>query len=63
MKQFKEKFDTPEMFMRMNGKLIVLPMEDERVKAKKPSVLQKLNEMKGTDTPTTAKKPHAMEER
>lgn len=34
MKQFKEKFDTPEMFMRMNGKLIVLPMEDERVKAK-----------------------------
>lgn len=63
MKQFKEKFDTPEMFMRMNDKLIVLPMEDERVKAKKPSVLQKLNEMKGTDTPTTAKKPHTMEER
>ena len=46
MKQFKEKFDTPEMFMRINGKLVVLPMEDERAKAKKPSVLQKLKEAK-----------------
>lgn len=63
MKQFKEKFDTPEMFMRLNGKLVVLPME-ERVKAKKPSVLQKLNDMKGTDAPTAAvKKHHAKEER
>ena len=50
MKQFKEKFETPEMFMRINGKLVVLPMEDERGKAKKPSVLQKLNDMK-KDTP------------
>lgn len=63
MKQFKEKFDTPEMFMRLNGKLVVLPMEDERVKAKKPSVLQKLNDMKATDTPTAGKKAHAKEER
>lgn len=63
MKQFKEKFDTPEMFMRLNGKLVVLPMEEERVKAKKPSVLQKLNDMKGMDSPTGAKKPHAKEER
>ena len=62
-KQFKEKFDTPEMFMRLNGKLVVFPMEDERVKAKKPSVLQKLNDMKATDTPTAGKKPHAKEER
>lgn len=43
-KQFKEKFDTPEMFMRLNGKLVVIPMEEEKVKAKKPSVLQKLND-------------------
>ena len=50
MKQFKEKFETPEMFRRINGKLVVLPMEDERGKAKKPSVLQKLNDMK-KDTP------------
>ena len=41
-KQFKEKFNTPEMFMRLNGKLAVLPFED--VRAKKPSVLQKLND-------------------
>ena len=63
MKQFKEKFDTPEMFMKLNGKLVVLPMEEERPKAKKPSVLQKLNDMKGVEPSTSAKKPHAKEER
>ena len=63
MKQFKEKFDTPEMFMRLNGRLVVLPMEDERAKTKKPSVLQKLNDMKGVETSTAPKKPHAKEER
>ena len=62
MKQFKEKFETPEMFMRLNGKLVVLPME-ERPKAKKPSVLQKLNDMKGVDSPAGTKKPHSKEER
>ena len=62
MKQFKEKFETPEMFMRLNGKLVVLPME-ERQKAKKPSVLQKLNEMKGVESPAGTKKPHSKEER
>ena len=62
MKQFKEKFDTPEMFMRINGKLVVRPME-ERPKAKKPSVLQKLNDMKGMESPTGTKKPHSKEER
>ena len=63
MEQFKEKFSTPEMFMRMNGKLVVLPMEDVRAKSKKPSVLNKLNDLKGQDTPSTVKKPHAKEER
>ena len=63
MKQFKEKFDTPEMFMRINGKLVVLPMEEERAKAKKLSVLQKLNDMKGMDSPAGIKKPHSKEER
>lgn len=62
MKQFKEKFETPEMFMRLNGKLVVLPME-ERPKAKKPSVLQKLNDMKGMESPVGTKKPHSKEER
>ena len=63
MKQFKEKFDTPEMFMRLNGKLVVLPMEEERAKVKKTSVLQKLNDMKGVESSTSVKKPHAKEER
>ena len=57
MKQFKEKFETPEMFMRINGKLVVLPME-ERPKEKKPSVLKKLNEAKKDlpqKSPTKAK--------
>jgi hypothetical protein len=62
-KQFKEKFDTPEMFMRLNGKLVMIPMEEERVKAKKPSVLQKLNDMKTLDAPSAVKKTHAKEER
>ena len=61
--QFKEKFATPEMFMRLNGKLVVLPMEEER-RAKKPSVLQKLTDMKEKDVPgAVPKKPHAKEER
>ena len=63
MNQFKEKFDTPEMFMRLNGKLVVLPMEEERPKAKKPSVLQKLNDMKGVESSKGTKKNHAKEER
>ena len=62
-KQFKEKFDTPEMFMRLNGKLVVLPMKDEKAKAKKPSVLRKLDDMKGVETSTGVKKPKAKEER
>jgi hypothetical protein len=51
------------MFMRLNGKLVMIPMEEERVKAKKPSVLQKLNDMKTLDAPSAVKKPHAKEER
>ena len=51
------------MFMRVNGKLIVLPMEEEKPKAKKPSVLQKLNDMKGMESSTGVKKPHVKEER
>lgn len=60
-KLFKEKFNTPEMFMRLNGKLAVLPFED--VRAKKPSVLQKLNDIKSAEKPHVAKKSHAKEER
>lgn len=63
IKKFSDLFKTPELFVRMNGKLVVIPMEDERVKAKKPSVLQKLNQLKSDETRTAPKKAHAKEER
>ena len=63
IKKFSDLFKTPELFVRMNGKLVVLPMEEERVKAKKPSVLQKLNQLKSDETRTAPKKAHSKEER
>lgn len=47
--------------MRLNGKLAVLPLED--VRAKKPSILQKLNDIKSAEKPHAAKKSHTREER
>jgi hypothetical protein len=49
------------MFMRLNGRLVVLPMEVERAKARKRP-LAKLNDMKGTDAPT-AQRIQCQEER
>ena len=43
--------------------LMVLPMEEKRELAKKPSVLQKLNDLKDKDAPAGIKKPHSKEER
>ena len=67
MKKFTEHFKTPEMFIKMDGRLVVLPMPDKKAKSRKPSVLQKLNDMKEQDAPTGApigaKKPHEKEER
>ena len=63
IKKFSDLFKTPELFVRMNGKLVVIPLEDERVKAKKPSVLQKLNQLKSDESRSAPKKPHAKEER
>lgn len=63
IKKFTEHYKTPEMFIKMDGKLVVLPMETKKVKSKKPSVLQKLNDMKATDAPSAVKKPHVKEER
>lgn len=50
IKQFEEKFKTPEQFLNIGGKLIVVPME-EREKSGKPSVRQALNGMKSSDAP------------
>ena len=49
IKKFSDMYKTPEMFLRLNGKLMVLPMEEKRELAKKPSVLQKLNDLKDKD--------------
>lgn len=63
IKKFSDLYKTPELFIRMNGKLMVLPMEEERVKAKKPSVLQKLDQLKASESKSAPKKSHAKEER
>ena len=51
IKKFSDMYKTPEMFLRLNGRLIVLPMEEKRELAKKPSVLQKLNDLKDRNAP------------
>ena len=63
IQQFKEKFDTPEMFLRLNGKLIVLPMEDDRATSKKVSERQDHGDMGKPDALTKGKKSHAKDER
>lgn len=63
IKKFTEHYKTPEMFLRANGKLVVLPMDARKAKSRKPSVLQKLNDMKEQDAPSGTKKPIAKEER
>ena len=51
------------MFIKMDGKLVVLPLREEKPKAKKTSVLNKLNDLKEQDSASGVKKPHAKEER
>lgn len=63
MEKFADHFHRPEMFLCANGNIVVLPMKEDKPKARKPSVLDKLNDLKGQDIPATAKKPHAKEER
>lgn len=63
IKKFSDMYKTPEMFLRLNGKLMVLPMEEKRELAKKPSVLQKLHDLKDKDAPAGIKKSHSKEER
>ena len=61
IKKFSDFYHTPEMFIEMDGKLVVLPLREEKPKAKKPSVLNKLNDLKAQSTPSEAKKPHEKE--
>lgn len=63
IKKFSDLYKTPEMFLRMNGKLVVLPMEEEKARAKKPSVLQQLNRATEPIKASQPKKAHAKEGR
>ena len=62
VKKFSELYKTPEMFVRMNGKLMVIPMEESRAKSQRPSVLQKLNQLKATETKSSPKKSRVKQE-
>ena len=63
IKKFSELYKTPELFIRMNGKLVVIPMEEERSKTKKPSVLHQLQQLKTEGGKSSPMKSHAKEER
>ena len=63
IKKFSELYKTPELFIRMNGKLVVIPMEEERAKTKKPSVLHQLQQLKTEGSKSPPRKSHAKEER
>ena len=41
MEKFKDRFATPEMFVRINGRMAVIPVEEKE--SGKSSVLAKLN--------------------
>lgn len=45
--KYYERFKTPELFINLNGRLLVIPMNEEKQKeTKKTSVVSKLNELK-----------------
>lgn len=53
IKQFSEKFQYPEQFLRLNGKLLVMPIEPEL--PKRESLLGKLHAIEAA---TKAAQPH-----
>ena len=59
IEKFSELFKTPEMFMRLNGKLLVLPVPEEE----KPSIRKQLRETKPTVSHGAKNKGHGKEER
>ena len=60
--QFSELFHTPELFIPMNGKIVVVPIE-EYPQTDRPSLQQQLDKAKGQSTPAGNKKPPQREER
>ena len=59
IEKFSDLFKTPEMFMRLNGKLLVLPVPEEE----KTSIRTKLRDTKPVAIPSAKKKEHGKEER
>jgi len=59
IKKFTELYNTPEIFVNINGKLAVIPMKDEPVR--KPSVMDKLEQLKADEKKSVLKKTHAKE--
>lgn len=51
IKQFEEKFRTPEQFLNLGGRLIVIPIDEQKV-TERPSVRRALNDMKSSEAPT-----------
>jgi len=43
VKQFSEHFKTPEMFVRMNGKLVVLPAEEKESRTNNPTISEQIH--------------------
>lgn len=56
VKQFTEHFKTPETFMRINGKLVVLPVEEKRDDNKRPSISDQIYGAKGKENRDTLEK-------
>ena len=60
IKQFSKLYKTPEMFLRANGKILVMPMQWDTIKDDRPSVAEKLKPAPRKDaqrTPPKAREP------
>ena len=60
IKQFSKQYNNPEMFLRANGKILVMPMQWDTIKDDRPSVTEKLKTAPRKDvlkTPPKAREP------
>ena len=61
--RYSKLYRTPEMFARINGRLVVLPLEEQPAKAERPSVLDKLSSMREQESASPRKHSVEKEER
>ena len=59
--KYSKLFQTPEMFLKLNGKLLILPMEAPR--EKKTSIKEQLTQTSSQGKKKSAVKHHSKEER